>query len=45
MRARIYLLANDFDKAWAGIHKAESLGGAIRPEILDQLKKASRREK
>lgn len=45
IRARIYLLANDFNKAWADIHKVESFGAVVRPEILEQLKKASGREK
>lgn len=45
IRARIYLMANDFDNAWADIHKVESLGGVINPEMLKQLKRASGREK
>jgi len=45
VRARIYILANDFDKAWADIHKVEELGGTIRPEFLEALRKASGREK
>jgi len=44
IRAKIYMLANDFDNAWANIHKAESLGGTIKPELLEELKKASGRE-
>lgn len=45
IQAKIYILANDFDNAWANIHKAESLGGVIKPELLEELKKASGKEK
>ena len=45
VRARVYMLANDFDNAWANIHKVERLGGAVKPELLAELKKASGREK
>jgi tetratricopeptide (TPR) repeat protein len=44
-RAKIYILGNDFDKAWSDVHKAEELGGAINPAFLEELKKASGREK
>ena len=44
-RARVYLLANDFDKAWADVHKAEGLGYAIEAKFLTDLKKASGRDK
>jgi tetratricopeptide (TPR) repeat protein len=45
IRARIYLLANDYDKAWADVHKAEEFGAKVNPQFIDQLKEASGREK
>jgi len=45
VRARIYLMGHDFDKAWSDVHKAEGLGGVIDPKSLEELKKASGREK
>ena len=44
-RARIYILGNDFDKAWSDVYKAEELGVTISPEFLEELKRASGREK
>jgi tetratricopeptide (TPR) repeat protein len=44
-RAKIYILGNDYDKAWADIHKVEELGSKVNPELLEGLKKASGREK
>jgi tetratricopeptide (TPR) repeat protein len=44
-RARIHLMSNDYDKAWADVHKAEELGGKFNPELLENLKRASGREK
>ena len=44
-RARIYVLGNDFDKAWIDVHKIEDLGGKLSPEWIEELKKASGREK
>jgi hypothetical protein len=37
----------EYDKSWADIHKVEELGGgkAIFPKFLEDLKKASGREK
>jgi hypothetical protein len=34
-----------YDLAWADVHKAEELGTKVSPEVLDDLKKASGREK
>ncbi|MCX5666913.1 MAG: tetratricopeptide repeat protein [Candidatus Omnitrophica bacterium] len=45
VRARIYILGNDFDKAWLDVHKVEELGGTVNSELLEDLKKASGREK
>jgi hypothetical protein len=38
-------MQRDFDKAWADVHKAEELGAKVNPELLDDLKKTSGREK
>ena len=45
VRARIYILAKDFDKAWADVHKAEELGGTVKPEFLERLESISGRKK
>jgi tetratricopeptide (TPR) repeat protein len=44
-RARIYIMGNDYDKAWADVRKVEELGGTVSQELLDSLKKSSGREK
>ena len=45
VRSRIYLMEEKYDLAWADVHKAEELGAKVSPEVLDDLKKASGREK
>ena len=44
-RAGIYAYKGDYDKAWEGIHKAQSLGHEIDPRVIENLKKISGREK
>jgi tetratricopeptide (TPR) repeat protein len=44
-RAKNYYNAKEYDKAWADVHKAETLGFAVSPEFLTELKKASGRDK
>jgi len=44
-RGVAYFGKDDFDKAWEDVHKAESLGYEVIPEFLEELKKASGREK
>ena len=45
IRARIYLLGKNYDKAWEDVHKVEELGATIRPEFLAELKSTSGRDK
>lgn len=45
VRARVYLLAKDFDKAWADVHKIEELGGTVKQEFLGELESLSGRNK
>ena len=45
VRARVCILANNFDKAWADVHKAEELGGTVKPEFLGELERLSGRKK
>ena len=45
VRSRIYLIQRDFDKAWADVHKAEELEAQINPQIIEELKRASGRDK
>ncbi|MCX5699489.1 MAG: tetratricopeptide repeat protein [Candidatus Omnitrophica bacterium] len=44
-RALAYYAEKEYDLAWADVHKAEELGLAVNPEILNTLKKASGRDK
>ena len=44
-RARIYLAGGEYDKAWTDVHKAEELETKVNPQLLDELKRASGREK
>ena len=40
-----YFEKKDYDRAWQDVHKAEELGAKINPKFLEDLKKASGREK
>lgn len=44
-RGEAYSAINNYNKAWADMHKAEELGAEVHPRILEDLKKASGREK
>lgn len=44
-RAAAYYLKHEYDKAWADVHKAEELGYAVDSQFLENLKRASGREK
>lgn len=45
LRAEAYFAKKDFDKSWEDVHKAKSLGYKVPEDFLDELKKASGREK
>jgi tetratricopeptide (TPR) repeat protein len=45
LRADAYLAKKEYDKAWEDVHKVESLGGTLPPEVIKTLKEASGREK
>ena len=45
LRAEAYFAKQQFDKAWEDLHKTESLGYKVPEGLLNELKKASRREK
>jgi len=40
-----YYHKGDYDRAWEDVHKVETLGGKVPPDLLEELKKASGREK
>lgn len=44
-RARAYFSKEEYDKAWDDVHKVEELGGKLDPKFLEDLRKASGREK
>jgi len=44
-RGTIYSLKHEYTKSWEDLHKAEALGYKISPEILEEAKKASGRNK
>jgi tetratricopeptide (TPR) repeat protein len=44
-RAVAYFHKTEYDKAWLDVHRVESLKGAVDAEFLEELKKASGREK
>ena len=44
-RAITYFRLQEYSKAWADVYKAEELGVTISPEFLEELKRASGREK
>ncbi len=44
-RLRVYIFMQEYDKAWEDAHKAEAMGAKIIPQILEDLKQASGREK
>jgi tetratricopeptide (TPR) repeat protein len=44
-RAAIYLAAKQYDKAWADVRAVESLGFSMKPEFIDQLRRASGRDR
>ena len=44
-RAITYLYEKEYDKTWADVHKAEGLGYVIEPDFINDLKKASGRDK
>ena len=44
-RGRCYYFKKEYDKSWDDIKKAQDLGYKIPPEFLDELRKASGREK
>jgi len=43
-RGRSYYYKKEYDKSWEDIKKAQDLGWKIRPEFLDDLRKASGRQ-
>jgi len=43
IRAKVYFLANDFDKAWQDVYKIEELGGKVDLDFLKELKRLSKR--
>ena len=43
-RAIVYYSLQQYDKAWADVHKARSLGSEPAPEFLSALRAASGRE-
>jgi hypothetical protein len=44
-RGRAYYFKKEYDKSWDDIKKVQALGYQIPPEFLDDLRKASGREK
>jgi len=44
-RAVVYFLKQEYNKSWKDLHKAEELGYKIHPGFLEELKKASGRER
>ena len=44
-RAGAYYDKKEYDKAWADVHKAEELGATVDSQFLEDLKKASGKEK
>ncbi len=44
-RGRAYCVKKEYDKSWVDIKKAQDLGYEIPPEFLEDLRKASGREK
>jgi len=44
-RGYVYYLKRNYDKSWKDINKAKELGYKIPPEFLEDLRKASGREK
>ena len=44
-RGRAHYFMKEYDKSWDDIKKAQDLGYQIPPEFLDDLRKASGREK
>jgi tetratricopeptide (TPR) repeat protein len=44
-RGRCYYFKKEYDKSWEDVKKAQELGYKIPPEFLDDLRKASGREK
>jgi tetratricopeptide (TPR) repeat protein len=44
-RSVAYFNKGEYEKAWADVHKAEELGFKADPDFLEQLKKASGRDK
>jgi len=44
-RGRAYYFKKEYDKSWEDIKKAQALGYQIPSEFLDDLRKASGREK
>ena len=45
MRAIAFYYERDYDRAWEDLRKAESLGWKISPNFLQNLQKASGRDK
>lgn len=45
VRARVHMIEQAFDSAWADVRKAQDLGAKVNPDFLDELKKASGKEK
>jgi hypothetical protein len=44
-RGRSYYYKKEYDKSWKDINKAQELGRKIPAEFLDDLRKASGKEK
>ena len=44
-RGLAYYNKREYDKAWEDVHKAQSLGYQVHPEVLKKLREASGRER
>jgi len=40
-RALVYYYSNEHDKSWSDVHKVESLGMSVNPQLINALKKAA----
>lgn len=44
-RERAYYKLKEYDKAWADVHTVEAIGGRVDPYFIEDLKKASGKER
>jgi len=44
-RAQVYYYKKDYDQAWLNVHKAQELGVSVDASFIDELKKASGKDK